>query len=183
MRREAPGELIARARENPDAFGELYDLYLARVYAFCRKYAASSEEAEDLTAHTFERALRAIGQYQDRGAPFSAWLLRIASHAIIDRSRRAGSTPLLDGDMARLRDESFPRRWEDAYWMRVHVEALPRDQREAIRLRFYEDQRIQDVAQRMGRSDGAVKQLLRRALRALHVQIEAEREEERRSDD
>lgn len=178
MRREAPGKLIARAREDRAAFGEIYDLYLNRVYAFCRKYTATSEEAEDLTAQTFERALAGIGRYEERGSPFSAWLLRIASNAIIDRSRRPGISPLLDGDKARLGDETFPAKWEEAYWMQRHVASLPDDQREAIRLRFYEDQRIQDVAQTMGRSDGAVKQLLRRALRTLNRRIEAEQREE-----
>jgi RNA polymerase sigma-70 factor (ECF subfamily) len=60
----------------------------------------------------------------------------------------------------------------------MHVAALPADQREVVRLRFYEDQRFADVARRMGRSEGAVKQLLRRALRALRLQLREEADED-----
>ena len=63
---------------------------------------------------------------------------------------------------------------ERALWLRAHLEALPVDQREVVRLRFYEDQSFRDVAARMGRSEGAVKQLLRRALKALHLRIQQE---------
>jgi RNA polymerase sigma-70 factor (ECF subfamily) len=173
-RQEAPDALIQRARHDRAAFGELYDHYLPRVFTFCRMYSASREEAEDLTAQTFERALAAIERYEARGAPFSLWLLRIASNAAIDRARRSGRTvqveegwdvPHLDG---RLEE------WTRAFWLRGHVEALPQDQREVVRQRFYEDRSFADIARRMQRSEGAVKQLLRRALGALSRRIQDE---------
>jgi RNA polymerase sigma-70 factor, ECF subfamily len=177
-RLEAPPELIARAVRDRVAFGELYDLYLPRIYAFCRKYSASREEAEDLTALTFERALAAIARYEKREVPFSRWLLRIAANAVIDQSRKGDRVTSYPVDLEGIGADSQLEKWEQAYWLRTHIEALPHDQQEAVRLRFYEDQRFQDVARRMGRSEGAVKQLLRRALRALHLRIQAEMEED-----
>lgn len=175
---EASSELIARARHDRAAFGELYDLYLPRVYGFCRKYCRTREEAEDRTAETFVRALAAIAQYEDRNLPFSRWVLRIAHNVILNHTRKGREAILLD-PAAQRDDESHIDDWEEAHWLRVHVAALSDDQREAVRLRFYEDQRIRDVARHMGRSEGAVKQLLRRALQALQLQIQGEMEEAR----
>lgn len=174
MRREASPELIAHARHDRAAFGELYDQYVPRVYAFCRHYSDTREEAEDLTARTFERALGAIGRYEDRGLPFSSWLLRIAANLAIDRARATHPSLPLREEISRLEDDGQLREWEESYWLRLHVAALPEDQREVVRLRFFEDRRFADVAREMGRSEGAVKQLLRRALKALHRQIEGE---------
>lgn len=177
MDTEAPPELIARARCDRTAFGEIYDLYLPRVYGFCRKYSRTREEAEDLTAEVFVRALAAMPRYQDRGVPFSRWLLRIAHNVILNHARTHGRETGLGDPTERGDDESHIHDWEEAFWLRAYLGALSRDQQEVVRLRFYEDQRIRDVAVRMGRSEGAVKQLLRRALQALHLQIQGEAEE------
>jgi RNA polymerase sigma-70 factor (ECF subfamily) len=176
VRDEASPKLIARARHDRTAFGELYDLYLPRVYAFCRKYSDGREGAEDLTALTFERALAAIGRYEDREVPFSRWLLRIAGNAVIDEARRTGRAAKVGVEIELLTEDNQLEQWEQAYWLRTHVDSLPEDQRRVVKLRFYEDQRFQDVATLMGRSEGAVKQLLRRALRSLRLRIQEETE-------
>lgn len=173
---EAPPELIARARNDRAAFGDLYDLYLPRVYGFCRKYSATREEAEDLTAETFERALAAITRYEDRDVPLSKWLLRIAHNLILNRSRRAGRETGLVDPTALPADGRHLDDWHEAHWLLTLVRSLPGDHREVVRLRFYEDLPFREVAARMGRSEGAVKQLLLRALQRLHVQIRAETE-------
>src|SRR5579875_2887705 len=98
MATEADADLIARARHDRAAFGELYRLYVHRIYLFCLPHTGHHEMAEDLTSQTFERALRTIHRYEDRGTPFSRWLLRIASSALGDYGRHDGreSTILVD---------------------------------------------------------------------------------------
>jgi RNA polymerase sigma-70 factor (ECF subfamily) len=174
---EASPELIARARRDPAAFGELYDLYLPRVYGFCWKYSTTREQAEDLTAETFERALAAIGGYEDREVPFSRWLLRIARNLVVSQARRAGQLTFLREHPELTVDERALDDWEEAHWLRGYVDSLSPDHREVVRLRFYEDQPFREVAVKMGRSEGAVKQLLRRALRSLHLEMQGEPEE------
>jgi len=189
MREEADAGLIARATCDRAAFGELYDLYLNRVYAFCLGHTASREEAEDVTAQTFERALVALPRYKDRGAPLSSWLLRIAANAAVDRARAAkrvttlSGAPLDEDDQAPQEDavrseEPGPaelvEHWEQAQSMRERLAALPADQQRAVRLRYYEDRALLDVAAEMGRSEGAVKQLLQRALKGLRAQLQQE---------
>jgi len=173
-RAEAPPALVAQARTDCAAFGQIYDLYVRRVYAFCALGGRSREEAEDLTAQTFERALRAIDRYEERGAPFSAWLLRIAAHVVADRARRA--EPLNDDDDGATADvgPDWVEEWELATWLRGCLAELPEDQRRVVRLRYYEDRSFGDVATRMDRSENAVKQLLRRALAALRAGVHEE---------
>jgi RNA polymerase sigma-70 factor, ECF subfamily len=184
MRSEAEPALIAQARHDRAAFAALYDLYVARVYAFCAVHSTSREDAEDLTAQTFERALHAISHYEERGQPFSAWLLRIAANAAANHARRPTTVPLRsDGPPHRGDDdaaatarqaESWVEEWERADWIEDHLAALPPDQQRVVQLRFYEDRSFLDVAAQMGRSEGAVKQLLRRTLTALRARIHEE---------
>ncbi len=178
MRHEAEPELIARARHDRAAFAALYDLYVGRVYAFCAIHSATREEAEDLTAQTFVHALAAIGRYEERGQPFSAWLLRIAANAAANHARHP-VLPLSDGnarahDVAATTAANWVTEWEQAEWIDAHVATLPDDQQRVIQLRFYEDHSFGHVAEAMGRSEGAVKQLVRRALAALRRSIDQE---------
>ncbi len=182
-REEADPNLIERAKHDRSAFAELYRLYLPRVHAFCQSHSQSRDEAEDLTSQTFERALRALPRYQSRGAPLSAWLFHIAANLAIDRGRRSGHVINLGDDPIpeqgiERRDENIPatliERWERAGQLLDRVAALPPDQQQAIQLRFWEDRSILDVAARLGRSEGATKQLLRRAVRALRQELEQE---------
>jgi len=138
-----------------------------------------------LTAQTFERALAHIGRYEERGAPFSAWLLRIAAHAAANRARHAAHRPVSSGGAhaaEEVAEVALPEgnaadeveRWELAVWLSAHLAALPPEQRQVVDLRFYEGLSFAEVADRMGRSEGAVKQLLRRTLGALRVRLRAE---------
>lgn len=175
MRDEISPDLLHRARRGDrEAFGRLYDHYVPRVYAFCRPHVERREDAEDLTAQTFEKALGAIDRYEDRGGTFSSWLIRIAANAIVDWARRGTEVRLTDAEIERLGDDGFLRAWEEAYWLRGHIVMLAEDQQDVIRRRFFEDKAFKQVASEMGRSEGAVKQLLRRALARLARQMRPE---------
>ena len=84
--------LIERAKTDKDAFGQLYELYYTRIYNYVYYRTGNVEDAEDLTARIFERAMQHIGRYQNQGVPFSAWLYRIAHNLVAnwhrDNSRR-----------------------------------------------------------------------------------------------
>ncbi len=185
MATEADAELIARARYDRAAFGDLYRLYVNRVYLFCLMHTGHHEQAEDLTSQTFERALRTIHRYDDRGTPFSRWLLRIATSALGDYGRHDGreSTMLVDESML---DESglqssasglerLVEHWERADRLHAHMmAALSPDQRLIIRLRFYEDRTLEDAARLMKRNPAATRQFLHRAIVALRVHMASE---------
>jgi RNA polymerase sigma-70 factor (ECF subfamily) len=181
MHPEASPDLVERAKRDRAAFGELYDIYVQRVYGFCLVHSKNREEAEDLTAQTFERALGAIGRYEQQGAPFSAWLFRIAARLAIDRARRSSRVTTTDDlpepDPRERPDESpsaVVERWERAVWLLGHVEHLPLEQQQAVQLRFWEEHSFAEIGERLGRSEEAAKQLVYRALRGLRRGMDRE---------
>jgi RNA polymerase sigma-70 factor (ECF subfamily) len=155
--------LVAAAQKDPARFADLYGSHFERVYAFIARRVSTRVEAEDVTAEVFIRALDNIGKFQWRGKPFIAWLYRIAANEIIDRAKYAGREVELDVEPSHDESEEIERR-TTLYQM---VERLPDAQREVIVKRFTEDRSIADIAQEMGRSEGAIKQLQFRALETL----------------
>lgn len=175
--------LVARALSDPEAFGALYDRYMLRIYRFALRRLGNHAEAEDVTAQTFHRAFEALGRFEWRGAPFGAWLFRIAHNAVVDR-RRGGAPPVsLDGagdagfepsdagaippDEALLAQEDL-----DAAW--AAVARLPSLQRRAVTLRFGRDLSHAEVGVIIGRSEAATKQLVYRAMKTLRELLEVQ---------
>jgi RNA polymerase sigma-70 factor (ECF subfamily) len=155
--------LVEAAQKDPARFTELYELNFERVYAFIARRVGERDAAEDLTSEVFHKALANLGRFEWRGVPFVAWLLRIAANAIADRSKRAGKEVAVDDppeigvefDLAEVNDR--------ARLFRL-VDQLSDDQRGVIRMRFAEEKSIREIAGKLGRSEGAVKQLQFRAL-------------------
>jgi len=76
--------LIEAAQQDPIRFGALYEIHFERVYAYVARRLGNREAAEDVTSEVFHQALANLARYEWRGAPFGAWLMRIASNAIAD---------------------------------------------------------------------------------------------------
>ncbi len=161
--------LIEAAQRDPRRFAELYEDTFDRVYAFVVSRIFDRAEAEDVTAEVFHQALANIGQFEWRGTPFIAWLLRIASNAIADRWQRlARHQEIPDGDLDEAgADDGIERRVILAQLM----EELPPDQKLVLVRRFLEHRSIRDIANELGRTEGAVKQLQFRALKSLRERI------------
>ena len=161
--------LIEAAQQNPGRFAELYEANFERVYAYVASRVRSRDEAEDVTAEVFHRALANLRRFEWRGAPFAAWLYRIAANAIADRaSRTAREREVPPPDDPPVQDVELERVEERARLFRL-VRSLPKDQHRVIELRFAEEMSIREIAQAMGRTEGAVKQLQFRALETLRA--------------
>jgi RNA polymerase sigma-70 factor (ECF subfamily) len=160
---------IEEAQRDPSRFGELYEENFYRVYAYIARRVRGRHEAEDLTADVFREALAGLGRFEWRGAPFVAWLLRIASRAVADhykRSRRESGRPVDEFERV------VPQEIERHVILFQLVDRLPDAQARVIRLRFVEQKSIKEIAQVLGRSEGAVKQLQLRAIENLRAQLE-----------
>jgi RNA polymerase sigma-70 factor (ECF subfamily) len=165
--------LVARAKDDPVAFGELYDRHFLQIYRFVYSRVRDQATAEDVTSEVFVKALRGIGRYQDTGRPFTAWLYQIAVNAVADSFRASKQTEDID-NQHHLSDgnslEEFAGRRDEMRRLWSIVEKLPKQQRMAMVLKFQEDQKIEDIAAAMGKTPGAVKLLIHRGVTRLRQQ-------------
>ena len=168
--------LVLRAiRRDQEAFGELYDRHVVRVYRHIYYMVGNAAEAEDLTAQAFLRAWEAIERYQVRGAPFVSWLLRIAHNLGVSylRSKR-DSSELHDGivDTKERRDPEWSyQQTAEEELVREAILALREEQRQVIILRFIEDLDYKEVADIIGKSVAAIRVIQHRALNSLRKQM------------
>lgn len=162
--------LIEAAQKDPARFGELYERYFDRVYAYIARRVGNRDAAQDLTADVFHRALANIGKYESRGVPFGAWLFRIAANAITDKWKHAAKesglpsgTPAEEIDAGKSEMDAAEHRAQ----LFQSVRTLPAEQRRVILMRFAEEKSIRDIAQALRKTEGAIKQLQFRALQNL----------------
>lgn len=171
-------ELIKLAKTDKDAFGQLYERYADKIYNYIYYRTGNVADAEDLTARVFMRAMKHIGNYDDRGVPFSAWLYRIAHNLVAnwhrDRSRRK-ILSLDDVSHWRFHEdgpESLTQLLEDRELLLSTIRRLPADRQELLILKFVERLSNKEIGDIMGRSEGAIKSLYHRTLLALREEIQ-----------
>jgi RNA polymerase sigma-70 factor (ECF subfamily) len=163
--------LVEAAKRDPARFGDLYNRYVYQVYAYVARRVGSREEAEDITSDVFHHALAHLKNFEWRGSPFGAWLIRIAANRITDHWRVSGrqsADPVPD-----VAAESALDQVEQRAALLQLVRGLPEDQRRVLVLRFVEEKSIGEIARELGKSEGAVKQLQFRALEKLRASVEA----------
>src|SRR5262245_34819252 len=170
---------LVRAAQGGDvaAFGQLYERYFEKVYSYLSFKAGDATEAEDLSEQVFLKAMESLRGYKWTGVPFQAWLIRIAHNLLVDNLRRRSkrvSEPL---------DEALPDRRREAdpeahlaekltrQGLLHAVERLTELQRQVIQLKFAGGLSNSEVAQIMGKTEGAVKALQHAALQALQRQF------------
>ena len=167
-------ELIARAAEDPEAFGELYRNYVDRIYNYHYRHTSNRDVAEDLTSRTFYRALRSLHRYRDKkGATFQSWLFRIAHNLVVNWYRntsrhpkvstdRLGALPADHGNPHQIVEESEAHRR-----MLAMIEDLPEDRKTVILLKYVEKLTNAEIGQVLNRTEGAIKALYYRTLQSL----------------
>ena len=163
--------LVEAAQADPARFIELYDRHFHRVYAYTLRRTGNRADAEDVTADVFHRALVNLPGYEWRGIPFVAWLYRIAAHELSDRRRNAARETVTQPPEVETGHPDFERR----VMLYQLVDRLPDDQRRVVEMRFGGGKSIQEVATALGRSEGAIKQLQRRALENLRDNLKERR--------
>jgi RNA polymerase sigma-70 factor (ECF subfamily) len=164
--------LLAGVRKlDPEALSQAHDAYYPAIFRYIAFRVGNQQVAEDLTSEVFTRLLRAV---RDRSAPdntLRGWLYRVASFVVADYHRqgyRVEHTTLnetIEAKTADPADAISNRQTLDELY--EALAELTRDQQDVIALRFGYEMPIRDVAQTMGKSEGAVKQLQARAIAAL----------------
>lgn len=165
---EREDELAIAARVDNRAFETLYLRHRTAVYRYLATRTIDGEDAADLTALTFERALTAIATYRTGGVGIRAWLLRIARNAAIDHGRRRRVAPILEPSVAQIDSPEMKLEADEASLeLRQRVAALPPDQRDAIVLRFAAGLSAREIGVVLVKSEAASQKLVSRGLQAL----------------
>jgi RNA polymerase sigma-70 factor (ECF subfamily) len=183
--------LIEAAQSDRSRFADVYERYFDLVYAYIARRIRDRVETEDLTAEVFRKALQNLDRFKWRGAPFSAWLFRIASNLIADRAKREGrdrevglddsleAASIAAGTGSNGPGTSRPQTSQqtdlEENERRVQifrlVSELAADQRRVILMRFAEEKSVREIAAALERSEGAIKQLQFRALQNLRERL------------
>lgn len=172
---ELDEDIAVSARTDPQAFELLYRRHQRSVFRFLRARTASDDEAAELTAVVFERALAAIGRYRPQGGGVIAWLFTIARNAAIDavRSRRRYRSVVapqpeqqIEPQASSLLEDAVVER-ELLAELRNRVGGLPVIQRDAVVLRYAGGLTAREIAGTLGKSEAATQKILSRALDVL----------------
>lgn len=170
--------LVAQAKQDRQAFGVLYDCYVDRIYSYMYYRTSNVADAEDLTARVFFKALEHIGDYEDRGYPFSAWLFRIAHNLVAnwyrDNSRRqvVHVENLSRWHFTEQGPEDMAVLLDDKEALMQAIQALPADRQELLILKFVDQLTNAEIGAVLGRSEGAIKSLYYRTLMALREEMQ-----------
>ena len=177
--------LVEAAQADPARFEALYRKYLAQVYSFAYYELRDHHEAEDATERTFLAALANRGRFEERARPvdgegastFRVWLFQIARNAVAERRRTLRRHPVAPLEAAAnvadpLDVAAVAIRNDEATAAMRALDRLPSDRRRALVLRFVDEMTTPEIAGILGRSEGAVRVLIHRALRTMARELD-----------
>lgn len=171
--------LLEQARQyDSQALAEIYDLYSLSIYHYLYRFVGEAHTAEDLTSEVFLKLIRALDTARAPRDQLQGWLYRVARNLAVDWYRKRGKQEPLS-----LREDLVPtgesplaglEKEQDRQQLREALLELTPDQQQVLLLRFAQELKIGEVAQMMGKSEGAVKLLQYRATRRLQKLLDRE---------
>jgi RNA polymerase sigma-70 factor (ECF subfamily) len=186
--------LVEAARRDPALFDALYRKYLAQVYSFAFYELRDHHAAEDATERVFMKALAGLPRFEERvgdfaiasgsaaegaaadASTFRVWLFQIARNVVANEHRHHRRRPVAPLEEALglsapddIAEAAVAREAGSAAW--EAVARLPDDRRRAVILRFVDEMSTAEIAAVLGRSEGAVRVLIHRALRSVAADL------------
>lgn len=169
--------LINKSRTDPEAFGLLYERYVDKIFNYVYFRVGSTDDAQDLTAKVFFKALKSISSYRHMGLPFSAWLYRIAHNLVAnyhrDRSKMVEisieNLTITDTSKASAPEVQLSKQQDNAYLLKL-INDLSPQKKELIILKFVQRLSNEEIGQIFGKTEGAIKSLYHRTLLELKDQ-------------
>lgn len=170
-------QLVRWARNDSEAFGELYRRYVQKIYNYIYYRTNNHHDAEDLTARVFYRAMSHINSYKERGIPFSAWLYRIAHNLVANWHRDRGRRQIISLEEYignGLHEEAPEHRVvtnEEQVALLDAIRRLPEERQQLLILKYVDRLSNAEIGSIMERTEGAVKSLYHRTLLALRKEL------------
>lgn len=163
-------------RGDKEAFGELYKIFLTRIYRFIYYLVGDEFLAEDITQNTFLKAWNSLPNFSvDRGT-FQSYLYTIARNLVIDNQRKKKEISLESGIGDKIVSEEDPSKkiWRDDSMRKVReaLKDLPDFDRQLVILRFFEDMSFDEISDVLNKNSGALRVRIHRVLETLRVNLE-----------
>ena len=171
-------QLVLQAQDgNSEAFGQLYDAYMERIYRFVYFRVEDQQTAEDITSQVFLKAWSNLDRFSFNRTPYLAWLYTIAHNAVIDHYRTRKVTTALDDVQLSQPDHSEAVENDidltaEMQSVKTALQALTDDQQKVLTLKFIEGMSNNEIAHQLGKREGAIRALQMRGLQALAKQLE-----------
>jgi RNA polymerase sigma-70 factor (ECF subfamily) len=166
-----------QSKQDPEAFAELYDLYIQRIYRFVFFKVSGHEEAEDITSEVFLKVWNHISEGKELKS-FSGLLYRVARNCIIDmyRAKSVRVHPLLFSEIDEQSDPSDSggaiekiHASEEAKKIIAQIKKLKQEYQEILTLRYIDELTIDEIAEIVGKGKVAVRVTLHRAMKRLKI--------------
>lgn len=159
-----------------DAFGDLYIIFVEKIYRYVFCHVKSKTFAEDITEEVFLKAWRAIKSCRGKESTFSSWLYRIAHNQMVDEIRKRQRRPALElENVENISDNSEGvEKSREQLELAAVIDRLPPNQRQVIILKFIEGLDNPEIARIMDKSEGAIRVLQMRGLSRLREELEKE---------
>ena len=171
-------QLVLQAQAgDSEAFGQLYDAYMERIYRFVYFRVEDQQTAEDITSQVFLKAWNNLDRFRFSRTPYLAWLYTIAHNAVIDHYRTRKVTTALDDVQLSQPDHSEAVENEidltvEMKSVKSALQTLTDDQQKVLTLKFIEGMSNNEIARHLGKREGAIRALQMRGLQALAKQLE-----------
>jgi len=171
-------QLVLQAQAgNSEAFGQLYDAYMERIYRFVYFRVEDQQTAEDITSQVFLKAWSNLDRFSFDRTPYLAWLYTIAHNAVIDHYRTRKVTAALDDVQLSQQDHAEVVENEidltaEMKSIKAALRMLTDDQQKVLTLKFIEGMSNNEIASQLGKREGAIRALQMRGLQALAKQLE-----------
>ena len=171
-------QLVLQAQDgNSEAFGQLYDAYMERIYRFVYFRVEDQQTAEDITSQVFLKAWSNLDRFSFNRTPYLAWLYTIAHNAVIDHYRTRKVTTALDDVQLSQQDHAEVVENEidltaEMKSIKSALQTLTDDQQKVLTLKFIEGMSNNEIAHQLGKREGAIRALQMRGLQALAKQME-----------
>ncbi len=166
-------KLIQKAQKGErEAFGEIYDAYLPKIYRFVYLKVSNKGDAEDITSQVFMRAWKNIRSFKFQGFPFSSWLYRIANNAVIDFYRTRKDSVDIESIAETAYAESRGTDTEmdteiEIDKVRSVLKLLKPDEQSVLIMKFVDELSNKEIAKTLEKTDGAVRVIQHRALKQM----------------
>lgn len=161
-----------------NAFGELYNFFLDRIYRFIYYLVGDEFLAEDLTQNTFLRAWNGLKNFSLSKGTFQSYLFTIARNLVIDNQRKKKEVSLesAKADIVESGENLEEKTWKNESMNKVHqaLGFLEEDDRQIIILRFFEEMHFDEIAEVTGKNSGAIRVKVHRILAVLKKKLEGE---------